>query len=126
MANKNTGEQKESRRWIIVFLVQLFISTGIGIFGFDGLINLFAWYVMASFHERWKHPYFYPFTLISGVICFILFICFIMLWFINLIQSEKKHIGLYLSPICILPGCVLGYFTYIVVCAIGDWIKGFL
>ena len=123
MSNKDITVQHEAKRENKQFRLLLLYAVGIGASGFAGLINLFEWYCMAAFHERWKHPYFYPFTLIGGVACFGIFLTFIALWFVTLNKRENKLKNIGISLICVIPGCILGYFAYQGTVLFAEWIK---
>ena len=126
MDEKDTKVQKNSKRWIIQFLFQLLITTGIGLFGFDGLINAYIYVVMDLFHEFHKYPLLHLFTITCGLICLYYFLTFIFLWFVNLFLSDKKLIGMLISSIFVIPGCVLGFLAYIVTYILGLCVKGLL
>ena len=44
-----------------------------GIFGSLGAICMLNLISMAAFHERYRHPYSYPFSLIAGFVSFVFF-----------------------------------------------------
>ncbi len=123
---ENEGTTNKSNRWNNQFAGLILLALGIGAFGFAELINYYAWMVIATFHEYWRHPYGYPFTIAFGALCLIIVLILFVCWIIVLVKSEKKLIGFFTSLICVVPGCSFGFLIYIGTYLLGEWVKGLL
>ena len=85
-------------------------AAGIGTFGSAGLLYALLWYCLAVFNEFSKYPYYITYLEVAGLICLLCFLAMIVLWFTAISKREKKLKDTGISILCVIAGCVLGFF----------------
>ena len=56
------------------------LSLGLSAVGAMGIVCAFLWFTIVSFHEMTKHPITYPFSIVLGMFCLLLFIVLIAVY----------------------------------------------
>ena len=98
-------------------------SFGIGVFGFAGLITFLSYYAIAVFHEYSRHPYLYKFLIVLGFAYLTCLAGTIALWIVSLIKSNAKLKNVGISVLCVIAGCVAGFFLNEAVMYIAEFSK---
>ena len=113
---KNNG----IRQTILFYLC----SAGIGAFGLMGLISFMSWLTICTFHEYSRYPNLYPFTIVFGIVCLVVFFVLILLWFIGIIKKQHKLRALGISFLFVFAGSVAGYFVFELLDVLSDSFLG--
>lgn len=113
---KNNG----IRQTILFYLC----SAGIGAFGLMGLISFMSWLIICTFHEYSRYPNLYPFTIVFGIVCLVVFLVLILLWFIGIIKKQHKLRALGISFLFVFAGSIVGYFVFELLNVLSDSFLG--
>lgn len=89
------------------------ISVGIGAILSFGFFMFTAWLSMTSFDKVSEHLRFYPFSIITMLICFIVFVVLIVLWIIMLMRQKNKLVSAGVSALFALAGLAIGFVAFL-------------
>lgn len=117
-------EQVVKNNGIRQTILLYFCSAGIGAFGLMGLISFMSWLTICTFHEYSRYPNLYPFTIVFGIVCLVVFIVLILLWFIGIIKKQHKLRALGISFLFVFAGSIVGYFVFELLNVLSDSFLG--
>ena len=96
-----------------MLLVLAGISVGIGAVLSFGFFMFTAWLGISASGRAYEFPRFYPFSIITVLICFILFAVLFVLWIMTLMRQKNKLISAGVSLLFAMAGLAIGFVAFL-------------
>ena len=78
-----------------------------------GFFMFTAWLSMVAFNKVAEDPRFYSFSIVSMLICFLIFVVLTILWIVQLLKQKNKLRSAGISALFALAGLGIGFVAFL-------------